>query len=166
MRSRGFSLLELVVLMALVAILLSIATLNFKEYIERSRAEAQTRLLYGQLLMARVNAVCQRRTVRVKIYPARFEVYSSQLDKSSGVEPLQTNLLSYPITCSDDRWNPAQGYEIDFKREGLSTQNVSICLEPSSGSGAVDSITIFSTRIRIGKKDQGDECDTDNITAK
>ena len=165
MRSRGFSLLELVVLMALVSILLTIATLNFKEYLQRSRTETQTRFLYGELLKARVNAVCQRRTVRVKIYQARFEVYSSQLDKSSGAEPLQTNLLSYPITCSRD-WDPAAGFNIDFERDGLSNRNLSICLEPSAGSGGVDSITVFSTRISIGKKDGGDECDTDNITAK
>lgn len=164
MRSRGFSLLELVVLMALVSILLGIATLNFKEYLDRSRTEAQTRFLYGQLLKARVNAVCQRRTVRVKIYPSRFEVYSSQLDKSSGAEPLQTNLLRYPITCSRG-WDPAAGFNIDFERDGLSNQNLSVCLEPN-GTGGVNSITIFSTRVSIGKKDQGDDCDSDNITTQ
>ncbi len=165
MRSRGVSLLELVVLMALVSILLTIATLEFKEYLKHSRMEAQTRLLYGQLLKARVDAVCQRKTVRVKIYPDRFELYSSQLDNVNGVEPLQTNLLSYPITCNR-AWGSDGGYSIDFERDGLSNQNFSICLEPSSGSGAVDSITMFSTRISIGKKDGGDACNTDNITAR
>lgn len=165
MRSRGFSLLELVVLMALVSILLTIATLNFKEYLDRSRMEAQTRFLYGRLLKARVDAVCQRRSTVVKIYPQRFEVYSSQLDNRSGVEPLQTHRLSYPIT-SNGVWDATGGCSITFERDGLSNQNLSICLEPSAGSGGVDSITVFSTRISIGKKDGGDACKTDNITAK
>ena len=157
MRSRGFSLLELVVLMALVSILLSIATLNFREYLQRSKMEAQTRFLYGQLLKARVDAVCQRRTIAVKVYPGRFEVYSSQI--ADGVEPLQTHLLNFPIT-----WNASS--TIEFDKNGITSDFGALCLESTAGGGAVDSVVVSTTRITIGKKDKGDECDTDNITAK
>jgi len=157
MRSRGFSLLELVVLMALVSILLTIATLNFREYLQRSRMEAQTRLLYGQLLKARVDAVCQRRKIAVKVYPGRFEVYSSEI--VDGVEPRNTHLLNFPITCKDCRL-------IEFDKSGTTTDSGSICLESTAGGGAVDSVVVSTTRISIGKKDQGDGCISDNITKK
>ena len=157
MNERGTSLIEIVLVIAVAAILLGIATLNFKEFLDRSRTEAQTRFLYGQLLKARVDAVCQRRTIAVKVYPGRFEVYSSQI--ADGVEPLQTHLLNFPITCND--WSP-----IEFEQSGLTFDEISLCLESTAGSGAVDSVVVGSTRISIGKKDKGDDCTTGNITKK
>lgn len=161
----GHSLVEMVVVIAILSILLTIATLRYQDYARRYRTEAQTRLIFSELLKARVNAICQRRTTRVKLYPARFEVYSSQQDDSSGVKPLETCQLSYPIICSKT-WDPALGLVIDFGADGLSDQMLSVCLDQSAGSGAVDSIKVHTTRVTIGKKDKGNECNSDNITIR
>ena len=162
MQARGTSIIEMVIAMAIAAILLSIATLSFQDYLRRYQTEAQTRLLFSELLKARVNAICQRRTTRLKIYPTRFEVYSSQCDDAEGVEPLQTHLLRYPITWTGKDSEPAK--VIEFQMQGLTFTGCSICLEPSAGSGAVDSIKISTTRVSIGKKDKGNDCDSSNIT--
>lgn len=166
MQSRGFTLLEMVLVLAVVSILLAIATLNFRDYARRYRTEAQTRLLYGELLKARVSAICQRRTVRVKLYPDRFEVYSSQLDNESGVQPALARRFEYPVTCTAKRGSDAKGYPLDFQMQGTTFDNCSICLEPNAGSGAVDSIKVSTTRLSIGKKDRGEACQDDNITTK
>ena len=166
MRSRGFSMVEMILVMTVISILLAIATLSFKEYARRYKTEAQTRLLFAELLKARVNAICQRRTTRVKLFPSRYEVYSSQQD-GAGVKPLQTHILSYPITCNAKSGDPVQGYPIDFQQQGMAINECSICLDPSAGSGAVDSIKVSATRVSIGKKkDQADACDNDNISFK
>ena len=165
MQARGFSLIEMIVVMAIVSVLLAIGTLRFNDYLKQYRTEAQTRLLYSELLRARVNAIYQRKAIRVKLYPGRFEVYSSQQDDTRGAKPLQTHALRYPVTCSATM-DPVQGYRIDFEANGQTFDECSICLDPSAGSGAVDSLKVARTRMSIGKKDKGDECMPDNITVK
>jgi len=166
MKARGFSLVEMVLVIAAVSILTAIGTMNFNAYAKRYKTEAQTRLLYSELLRARVNAVHQGRPIRIKLYRARFEVYSSERDNADGVSPLQTHTLDYPITSTASEGNATQGYPLQFEPNGLAKVLGSICLEQSAGSGAVDSIKIAFTRVSIGKKDRGEECNADNITIK
>jgi Tfp pilus assembly protein FimT len=157
MSSRGYSLVEMVVIIGIISTLLILGTLQFDVYLKCYRTEAQTRMIYSELQSARANAIYQRRETRVKLYPTRLEVYSSATD--SGAAPIDTQFLSYPIT-----WN--NGNNIDFDASGTALNNCSVCLNPVDGSGAVDSIVVGDIRLRIGKKDKGDDCSADNITIK
>ncbi|WP_085812170.1 prepilin-type N-terminal cleavage/methylation domain-containing protein [Geoanaerobacter pelophilus] len=165
MRSRGFSLIELLMIIGILSILYAIGTLSFNAYQKRYRAEAQTRFLFSEIQKARVDAICQRRWTRVKVYRDRFELYSSQQDNTSGVQPIQSYPLRLPVV-----WVPKDKYPyvIEFEPWGVLNADESsegtICLEDSSGTGGVDSIKISSTRISI-KKGDGDDCKSD-ITVK
>jgi prepilin-type N-terminal cleavage/methylation domain-containing protein len=155
MNSRGYSLVEMVVVIGIVSILLAIGTLRFNEYMKRYRIEAQTRLIYSELLRARANALYQRRETRMKLYTNRFEVYSSKADSGA---PIASQVLGYPIV-----WGG--GDNVDFDERGMAVNNQSICLDYGDGSGAVNSVVIFKTRVSIGKKDkQDDSCEGKNIT--
>lgn len=164
MRTEGFSLVETMLIVAIVAILAAIGTLRFREYLQRYRTESQTRLLFTELLKARAQAIYLRRGTRVKIYATRFEVYSSLQDGST-VTPVQTHLLNYPVT-STGNLDLAAGGNIDFDETGISYAWSSVCLEPSAGSGGVDSVVISATRVSIGKKDKGNDCASNSITLK
>jgi Tfp pilus assembly protein FimT len=151
MRSRGFSLIEMLMIIGIVSILYAIGTLSFNAYQKRYRAEAQTRFLFSEIQKARVDAICQRRGTRVKVYRDHFEIYSSQQDNTSGIQPMQSYPLRFPVaweaSSADD-----ERYIIDFEPQGTTeTSNGSIYLKDSAGSG-VDCITIFFTKISITKK--------------
>jgi len=165
MQSRGYSLVEVVVVTGIVSVLLAIATLKFKEFAESSRIEAQTRLIYSELLKARINALYQRRTTRVKLYPDRFEVYSSTRDDSDGAAAVQTRALQYPITCNGNG-DAENGYALDFDAKGLARNACSICLAEERGLGGVDSVIIAPVRLSVGKKEQGDACKAEHITIR
>lgn len=161
MRSEGFSLVETVVIVAIVSILAAVGTLRFRDYLHRYRAEAQTRLLFTELLKARTQAIYQRRGKRVKLHPNRFEVYSSLQDGPT-VKPVAMHLLSFPIT-----WNISGFGEpdaIDFDETGIAANYGSICLESAAAYDGVDSVVFHSVRTSIGKKDKGDECGSNSIT--
>ncbi|MBJ6801876.1 pilus assembly FimT family protein [Geomonas propionica] len=162
MRSEGYSLLETMFIVAIVAILAVIGTLQFREYLQRYRTEAQTRLLFTELLKARTQAIYQHRRTRVKLYADRFAVYSS-LQDSSTVTPVQTHSLNYRLTSKSDL---AVGQDIDFDETGITYDWCSVCLEDSAGAGGVDSVVIAATRVSIGKKDKGNVCESDSITLK
>jgi prepilin-type N-terminal cleavage/methylation domain-containing protein len=165
MKARGYSLVEMVVVIGIISILLSIATLRFNEYSKRYRMEAQTRLIYNELLQARINALYQRRTTRVKLYPNRFEIYSSTHDDTAGVAPVRTHPLSFPIICTGDEV-AAKGYPVVFDSAGIAVESRTLCLDEGDALAAVDSVVISKTRVRIGKKDNPDECDPNKISTR
>lgn len=62
-RVLGFTLVELMVTIAVMAILLSIAAPNFSDMLKTNRVQSQMRDLYSQLNYARSEAVSRRKTV-------------------------------------------------------------------------------------------------------
>jgi len=54
---RGFTLIELMVTLAVAAILLTVAVPNFREFIERNRVSSTTNILVGALQLARSEAI-------------------------------------------------------------------------------------------------------------
>lgn len=158
MQSRGYSLIEMLLVIGIVSILLAIGTLRFNEYMRRYKIETQTRTIYYKVLEARAAALYERRSTRLKLYARRLELYSSARDNTDGVKPVLTQALDFPITCNG-HGDGVNGYRLDFDAKGLAGNSCSISLEAGEVSGAVDSVIISRTRVRIGKKDQGDESD-------
>ncbi|HJV36914.1 type II secretion system protein [Geomonas sp.] len=156
----GYSLVEILTVIAISSILLSIATVHFNKYFKRYQSEAQTRVMYADLLSARANALYHRRETRVKVYPTRFEVYSSLVDRDGGAAPVLSRQLQFPIVQSKS------GNNVDFKSSGLTFNERSICQEPADDTCVIDSIVISTTRISLGKRDGREECGYDSITKK
>ena len=165
MRARGYSLVEIVVVIGVLSILIVIATPMFSDMVKRARTEDQTRTIYTELQRAQANALYQRRTTRVKLYRDHFETYSSQQDNLKGVAPIQTRALYYPVICNG-AGDAVTGYPLDFDQKGLASR-CSICLDGGAGLGSVDSVVISATRISIGKKEKvGDACTAENISKR
>ena len=159
MQARGYSLVEMVVVISLISILLAIGTLRFHGYLIRYKTEAQTRMIYDELRTAQANALYQRRATRVKLYTDRFEVYSSALEDDSGVAPVATRILKYPLMIGT-------GHDVDFDERGVAQKPRSICLDVSDETGAVDSVVIGTIRLRIGKNGKVGTCNAENITTR
>jgi prepilin-type N-terminal cleavage/methylation domain-containing protein len=159
MKSRGYSLVEMVVVIGIVSILLGIGTLKFNDYMVRYRVDAQNRMIYAELLQARADAVFQRRGTLVKLYTDHFETYSTLADGDSGAAPIRNQVLDFPIT-----WN--NGNDVKFDVRGVASVRGSVCVDAGDGNSATDSIVISSTRLNLGRKDKGAKCDADYITVK
>lgn len=163
MRSRGLSLIEMLLVIFIMSTLLALGTLRFSDYFKRYRSESQTRLIYSTLLRARADAVYQRRGVRVKIGGSGFKVYSSSAG-DAGVAPVLTGTLRIPVTCNAEGDDGGDERSLNFDSRGIATVRCSICVGESADAGAVDSIVVSATTLRIGKRDNGNDCDSDNIT--
>jgi|GEM_PF-1850966 len=68
-KARGFSLIELVTVVAIVAIMLSVAVPSFQEFIVNYRASVQTNDLLADIAVARSEAVKFARVTRVEAAP-------------------------------------------------------------------------------------------------
>lgn len=166
MHARGYSLVEVLVVIGIVSVLLGIGTLQFSVYLRRYRTEAQARTIYAELQKARVRALYQRRPTLVLLYADGFEVYSSTREKSAGAAPLYSRGLDFPIACTSKKGDGATGYPLDFDASGLAGNWCSICVGDGASAAAVDSVLISAARVRLGKRKEGYDCKAENIVAR
>jgi prepilin-type N-terminal cleavage/methylation domain-containing protein len=162
----GFTLIEILVVIAIAGILLSVATLNFSEYLRRNSVSQQTSEVYTDLMATRNAAVTQRTPKRVIITPTTFTFISSALGSGlSSARAVRT--LKNPITWAGK--GSATSTDIIFDERGTFNidvdSNTTICVDPVVDSATLDSIVVFSTRIRTGKR-TGANCESGDITIK
>lgn len=168
MNRRGFTLIEILIVIALIGILLSAATLQFSDYLRKGAVERQTKELYSDLMATRTAAVTQRSPKRVIITPTVFTFVSSAL--GAGVASRTTRVLSKPVTWSGKLSGDTETQMIFDERGTVnidaSNVNTAICVAPSFESAQYDSIVVYSTRIHLGKVTFGGACDSANVTVK
>lgn len=73
-KQRGFTLIELMVIIALVAIMAGIAVPSFTQFVRNNRVTSQADEIHRFFQYARGEAVVQRRTQAVTLNPAMFEI--------------------------------------------------------------------------------------------
>ena len=145
---------ELLVVIALIGILLSIATFGFSQYSRKSQMTNQTKLLYGDLMEYRTKAMYEKKNWTFKISAAGYGIYSSS---DITVAPVSTVVFKHPVDSNISK--------IEFDNHGVTRNLGTICID-SANEAAVDSVVISTTRVQIGKKKEGVSCAADNIDAR
>jgi prepilin-type N-terminal cleavage/methylation domain-containing protein len=159
MKNAGFSLVELVTVIAIISILLTISTLQFNQYTRNSQVEKQIKTLYVDLTRARTEALYQKQTRVIKLSNHGYGVYSSAAAADSGTGQLFGSSFNQMM-----EWNNAAQTEITIGTDGLLSVGKSICIEKGNNGAAIDSIVVAPTRINMGKSNG--TCDSDNISIK
>ncbi|MBJ6727442.1 pilus assembly FimT family protein [Geomesophilobacter sediminis] len=154
----GFSLIEILVVLAITTLLGSFATIKYREYLQRYKSDQQTRSLRAELMRARIYAVTQQREVLVRFAPDHFHVYSSNVADDTP----RTTRLAFPVSVKLS-YGASQ---IKFDQRGMANLKGDICIEDQGGTGSVDSVIISPTRISIGKRQPGKDCNEDYIDLK
>lgn len=162
MGRNGFSLIELLIVMAIAGTLLAIGTLYFRDMSVKSGIDRQTKELYADLMTTRAEALFQKKRRRVVISATSFSVYSSRVDS---VSPLSTRNLNHAVNV-----DPAD-LKIDFDGSGIATFNgdrtvvdAAICAQ-TTDKGVVDSIAATKMQFLLGKQNSSG-CSYGNITAQ
>lgn len=157
---KGFTLIEVLLVMIIIAILLGIAGLYAKPWMDKYRVESQTRELYVDLMNARVRAMERNRMHFVAFSPAiasvtRYTVYedtNTAPDGNGTPEEADDTLIMQknfnPIYTMT--WNGANA-RIQFDTRGLmSGSEGAIYVTNRSYGAAPDCVVISASKIRIG----------------
>ena len=159
--NNGFSLVELLIVIAIIGIGASIATLNFNQWIRKSNIEKETRELYSDLNEARLQSIYTKKQHGIVIETATRYVlkkYSSPNEAPAAGSIRQTKTTKNAMT-KDDGTALAADTRILFNIRGFTSNAFgnTIRFNPIN-LAAFDCIIISEARTNLGKMGTGNVC--------
>lgn len=160
----GFTLVEVIVVVATLAVLLAIGTLQTSSWFAKKAVEDEAMKLYGELMAVRQTAMNMKKAKTMIIKGGSYQIYSSNV---TTVGPIVNDRLKYPVMTASGVV-PTGGYKVEFDERGYTSDSRSFCVEPGGdlltlNSGTFDSVVVSNLRIKIGKRTaEGAACKDEN----
>jgi type IV fimbrial biogenesis protein FimT len=136
--SGGFSIIEIIIVLAIGAIMLTGAVISYRATLPDSRLRQATTELYGALNLARVSALSQSATMTLQLAGASSSI--------AGANVTVTGTAGTPITMSVT--SSAGGTLITG--QPLTTEVVSITVSPGTGSPVQPRVQFNSYGLHVG----------------
>ena len=153
MRSRGFTLVELLVVIGIITILSTLATLAWNRMSTKAEVEGQIKSVHADLMALRLEALYGKQERRVAFSGKTLKIYSS------GV------VTATPLINKNFRFDFSGRSEFVFNTSGMASgYEGSICVNKESDA-FVDSLVVTDGRISLGKK-TGTDCNSAGITKR
>lgn len=159
---RGFTLIEIIVVMSIIAVVSTIATLSWRNMVMKSAIETQIKTLHADMMALRLEALYTKRERSITVSGNGFRIYSSTV---TSVTPLVTKSYKY-------NFYPSSLKKVTFDTSGMANgYQGSFCVDPHGDltvaiDAAVDSLVVSQARINLGKRDEGGNCDSSDIKQK
>lgn len=153
MNERGFTLVEMLIVIAIIGILTGIVAYEFNREQRKSIIEAEVRDMYTEIMNARAQSFYTKQPRSVIVNGTDFRV----IDSLSGTT-LSAMTLKHPVVLNTT--NP----RLDFTTSGLTFGAFSsVCIDQADNPGFIDSIVISAAKVNMGKRVSGGDCGTGTI---
>ena len=153
---RGITLIELVVVMAIIAILLVIAFISGQQWMDRYNAESQIRQMHTDLLQTRVRAMQINRRYFVVVNAGSYEIVEDT--NENGTLDVAPNDIHQPQKALQFGVSSSVPVTLIMDQRGIistdtSALNILPLIQFNTGSAApeYDCLQLYATRINIGR---------------
>lgn len=157
----GFTLVEILIALAILGILVILAVGNFEGMNEKYKVEAETKQLYADLMDARGRAMQRNRASIVQINDNNYKTYedtSPAPDGDGSLQSTDTLITDANVSHALATGNIAVPLIFNFNRNGIASVTGFIRIS-SSAQPDYDCIWIRATRIKMGQYDAtGNTC--------
>lgn len=158
--TKGFSLIELLIVIAIVGIAAGVATLNFRQWVQKANIEKQTRELFGDLNEARLKSIYMKKRHSIVLYPNSylFKEYSSENEYKTNGRTLYTKNTTYQIKTEAGTALNGNIVEFDIRGFTVVPSNNTYRIDPINSGAAFDCVIIGDSRTNLGQMGSGNEC--------
>ena len=155
MKQDGFSLIELTVVLGIISILLTVATLSYNDWQVKYNVEKQTKELVADFNSLRIKAVYSKTVHRAEISTEEivFKRSGSETDETFDEDDnviVERKALRYKLKNEDgSEFSPTN---IDFDSRGFTTNlGATIRIDSPKNNAAFDCVIIAVGRTNMGK---------------
>ena len=158
--------MELIVVIAILSILMAIATITGRDWMERYKVASQTKEMYADLMNARASAMQRSRmffvTLAANQYAIYEDTYSASIPSSPDGDGILQTANDRPVTQKTLQYTLNANINIattnvNFSTNGLASPDPTTIWFTSTANPPSDCITLSTTRILMGKYD-GTNC--------
>ena len=147
----GFTLLEIMIVIAIVGIVVMIAVGNFRGLMEKYRVEDETKQMFADLMDARGRAMQRNRVFHVQITADGYKIFEDTDPAPDGDSNLTGSDAQVASVNVKHTITPTGGLsDFRFNRNGIASVTGSIRFS-STTQPDYDCITVNATRIKMGQ---------------
>ncbi|MBI2353485.1 MAG: prepilin-type N-terminal cleavage/methylation domain-containing protein [Deltaproteobacteria bacterium] len=161
--NKGFSLIELIIVIAVLGIGAAIATLNFNQWVRKANIEKQAKELLTDLNDARLQSVYTKKRHSVVFQPNSyvFKEYSSlNEDTEDGGRVITSKNVANQMTTLSG--GSLADSIIEFDIRGFTSDWNTVRINPAYSGAAYDCIVVSNARTNLGKIEKSGSSDVCN----
>jgi prepilin-type N-terminal cleavage/methylation domain-containing protein len=166
MKNRGFTLIEILVVITIMGIILMIAVPNYNETMTKSKIEKQTKELHSLIVSARLAAMQTKRPGAIFLGPQQciHRVYTSVIYPTSTVFKVVDNttfpfvMKKRPTTGTTLADLDVTSDNITFDTRGFTNNFMTLVVTPLKYSGGNNCVVIHTSRTNIGRMENASTC--------